>query len=61
MSPFFLVTASKQTEYQVEVEADEVDQAIEIVRGFETSNELEKYVYGTSELEIDEVEELEEE
>jgi hypothetical protein len=61
MSPFFLITASKQTEYQVEVEAEEVDLAIEIVRGYETSGELEKYVYETSELEIDEVEELEEE
>jgi len=61
MSPFFLITASKKTEYQVEVEAEEVDQAIEIVRGYETSGELEKYVYETSELEIDEVEELEEE
>ena len=61
MSPFFLITASKQTEYQVEVEADEVDQAIEIVRGYEKSGELEKFIYETSELEIDEVEELEEE
>ena len=61
MSPSFLITASKQTEYQVEIEADDVDQAIETVKGFETSGELEKYVYESSELEIDEVEELEQE
>ena len=61
MSPLYLITGSKQTEYQIEVEADGVDEAIEIVRGHETSGELENYVYEKSDLEIDEVEELDEE
>ncbi len=60
MTPFYLITASNQTEYQIEVEASDVDEAIEIVRSYETSGEISKYLFETSELEIDEVEELEE-
>ncbi len=60
MTPFYLITASKQTEYQVEVEAPDVDEAIEIVRNYETTGDIAKYVSEASDLEIDEVEELEE-
>ncbi len=60
MTPFYLITASNQSEYQIEVEASDVDEAIEIVRNYETSGEISKYLFETSELEIDEVEQLEE-
>ena len=58
MSPLFLITASRETEYQIEIQAEGVNEAIETVRGHEKSGELENYVYKTYELEIDEAEEL---
>ena len=61
MSPLYLVTASKRIEFQIEVEADDVDKAIEIVNQHEASDSMQEYLSETSPLEIDEVEELEEE
>ena len=45
--------------YAFEIEADNVDEAIEKMRVIENSDEIESYAYERSPLEIDEINELE--
>ncbi len=46
--------------YAFEIEADNVDEAIEKMRVIENSDDIESYAYEIRPLEIDEVNELEE-
>ena len=58
--PKYDVNTYREIFYAVEIEADNVDQAIEKMRIIEKSEEIESYAYEIRPLEIDEINELEE-
>jgi hypothetical protein len=59
--PKYDINAYRETFYAFEIEADDVDSAIEKMRVIEASDEIESYAYEKRELEIDEINELEDE
>lgn len=57
--PKYDVNTYREIYYAFEIEADNVDEAIEKMRVIENSDEIESYAYERSPLEIDEINELE--
>ena len=53
------VNTYREIYYAFEIEADNVDEAIEKMRIIELSDDIESYAYEKSPLEIDEINELE--
>ena len=58
--PKYDVNTYREIFYAFEIEADNVDEAIEKMRVIENSDEIESYAYERRPLEIDEINELEE-
>ena len=58
--PKYDVNTYREIYYAFEIEADNVDEAIEKMRVIENSDEIESYAYERMPLEIDEINELEE-
>jgi hypothetical protein len=57
--PKYDVNTYREIYYAFEIEADNVDEAIEKMRVIENSDEIESYAYERRPLEIDEINELE--
>jgi len=57
--PKYDINAYREIFYAFEIEADDVDAAIEKMKIIEASDEIESYAYEKRELEIDEINELE--
>jgi len=58
--PKYDVNTYREIFYAFEIEADNVDEAIEKMRVIENSDDIESYAYEIRPLEIDEINELEE-
>ena len=58
--PKYDVNTYREIYYAFEIEADNVDEAIEKMRVIENSDDIESYAYEIRPLEIDEINELEE-
>ena len=56
-----MINAIRETYYSFEIEADDVDQAIDKMRTIELTENVESYAYDWYPLEIDTVDELEQE
>ena len=56
----YKVLASRETYYEFEIEADSEEQANNIVKDIELTEDIEKYAYDWYPLEIDEIAEEEE-
>jgi hypothetical protein len=57
--PKYSVNAYREIYYSFDIEADNVDKAIEQMRTIEITDNVEKYAYDWYPLEIDEITELE--
>ena len=57
--PKYMINAYREIYYSFEVEADNVDSAIEQMRTIELTDNVETYAYDWYPLELDEVNELE--
>lgn len=54
-----MINASRETYYSFEVEADDVDKAIDEMKSIELTENVESYAYDWYPLEVDEITELE--
>ena len=57
--PKYMINAYREIYYSFEVEADNVDNAIEQMRSIELTENVEDYAYDWYPLELDEINELE--
>lgn len=57
--PKYTINAYREIYYSFEVEADDVDKAIEQMRTLELTDNVENYAYDWYPLEVDEISELE--
>jgi len=57
--PKYNINAYRETYYSFEIEADDVDKAIEQMKTIELTDSVESYAYESYPLEIDEINELE--
>ena len=57
--PKYTINAYRETYYSFEIEADDVDKAIEQMKTIELTDDVESYAYDWYPLEIDEINELE--
>ena len=57
--PKYMINAYREIYYSFEVEADDVDKAIEQMRTIELTENVEDYAYDWYPLELDEITELE--
>ena len=57
--PKYTINAYREIYYSFEVEADDVDKAIEQMRTLELTDNVENYAYDWYPLEVDEINELE--
>ena len=59
--PKYMINAIRETYYSFEIEANDVDEAIDKMRAIELTENVESYAYDWYPLEIDTVDELEQE